>query len=305
MGFPALGFPTRGLPARIAGASLMLVIGAAHAGPLTAEQERGLKPKDTFRECEHCPEMVVVPAGSFTMGAPAREVGRENNEGPQHTVKIGKAFAVGKWHVTRDQFAVFASETDDASHPTCDWRNPGFTQEGSHPVVCVNWDEADAYANWLTKKTGKPYRLLSEAEWEYAARGRTSPGTYPRFWFGNNERDLCRYGNGWDQAAGTGRGSCNDGYHDTSPAGHYKPNAFGLYDMFGNAWQWTADCSHGNYKGAPADGSAWTTGNCGSGRVIRGGSWNSTPWVLRAAGRSWSTAESYAVGFRVARTLTP
>jgi formylglycine-generating enzyme required for sulfatase activity len=134
------------------------------AAPLTAVQERGLKAKDTFRECKDCPEMVVVPAGRFTMGSPSGEKERASDEGPQHVVTIGKAFAVGKFHVTRDQFAVFATETGFAAHSGCDWRNPDFTQEGSHPVVCVSWDDANAYANWLAKKTGKPYRLLSEAE---------------------------------------------------------------------------------------------------------------------------------------------
>jgi formylglycine-generating enzyme len=172
-------------------------------------------------------------------------------------------------------------------------------------VVCVSWDDANAYANWLAKETGKPYRLLSEAEWEYAARGRTSPGAYPRFWFGDNETDLCRYGNGWDQAAGTGGAPCNDGYHYTSPAGHYEPNDFGLYDMFGNAWQWTADCYHDSYNGAPADGSAWTIGNCSGGRVVRGGSWDLDPRFLRAAYRGRFTAEDNLSGFRLARTLTP
>jgi formylglycine-generating enzyme required for sulfatase activity len=146
------------------------------SGPLTAAQERGLKAKDTFRECADCPEMVVAPAGRFTMGSPSGEKERSSDEGPQHTVTIGKAFAVGKFHVTRDQFAAFATETGYAAHSGCDWRNPGFTQEGSHPVVCVSWDDANAYANWLGKKTGKPYRLVSEAEWEYAARaGTTTP----------------------------------------------------------------------------------------------------------------------------------
>ena len=142
------------------------------AAPLTATQERGLKPKDTFRECDNCPEMVVVPAGSFTMGSPEREGGRFPNEGPQHVVTIGRPFAVGKLHVTVDQFAGFVRETQYQARKC--WRNPGFAQDGSHPAVCLSWDDAKAYADWLAKKTGKPYRLLSEAEFEYAARGRTS-----------------------------------------------------------------------------------------------------------------------------------
>jgi formylglycine-generating enzyme required for sulfatase activity len=274
------------------------------AAPLTAVQERGLKPKDGFRECENCPEMVVVPAGSFTMGSPEWEKDRTADEGPQHIVTIRKAFAVGKLHVTVDQFAVFVHETAYEPSRSCHWSNPGFAQEGSHPVVCMSWDDANAYANWLAEKTGRPYRLLSEAEWEYAARGEISPGAYRRFWFGNDERELCRYGNFADQKHGVASASCNDGYDRTSPAGHYAPNDFGLHDMAGNAWQWTADCYHNTYNGAPTDGSAWTGGIC-NGRVVRGGSWNDGPWVLPAARRRWYTVELPIVGFRLARTLVP
>ncbi len=290
--------------------------------PLTAAQERGLKASDTFRECENCPEMVVVPAGAFTMGSPETEQGRWNDEGPQHVVTLGKAFAVGKWHVTVDQFAAFVQETGYAGTkcykwPSLNrdgsWRDPGFAQDGSHPVVCVRWADAQAYAGWMAKKTGKPYRLLSEAEFEYAARGRTSPGAYPRFWFGNDEREFCQNGNGADQKARDSIAAaktwtvapCNDGYAYTSPAGHYAPNAFGLYDMAGNAWQWTADCYHDSYNGAPADGSAWISGACNNAHVARGGSWDDNPRSLRAAHRGSSTDGNDFVGFRLARTLTP
>jgi formylglycine-generating enzyme required for sulfatase activity len=299
------------------------------AAPLSAAQERGLKPKDTFRECENCPEMVVVPAGSFTMGSPAGEKDREPREGPQHDVTIGRPFAMGKLHITVDQFAVFVRDTAYVASSTCgifedgqwrestghSWRNPGFEQEGLHPVVCVNLADAKAYVDWLVKRTGKSYRLPSEAEWEYAARGRTSPGAYPRFWFGDDEKDLCRYGNGADQkardnVAGAARWTiapCNDGYAYTSPGGHFTPNAFGLYDMFGNAWQLTADCEHENYNGAPADGTAWTT-PCEDNdfNVVRGGSWDYGPWSLRAASRQmWGFYPFIGIGFRVARTLAP
>jgi formylglycine-generating enzyme required for sulfatase activity len=274
------------------------------AAPLTAAQERGLRPKDTFRECENCPEMVVVPAGSFTMGSPAGEKDRGGDEGPQHVVTFGRPFGVGKLHVTIDQFAEFVRETAYRASSTCgraegsSWRNPGYAQEGSHPVVCVSWDDAKAYVDWLSRKTGRPYRLLSEAEWEYAARGRLSSGAYPRFWFGDDEKELCRYGN----SKGV---SCNDGYSFTSPAGHYQPNAFGLYDLSGNAWQWTADCWHDSYNGAPSDGSAWTAGTC-SGRVVRGGSWGEAARELRSARRlSGDAADGNRIGFRVARTFVP
>jgi formylglycine-generating enzyme required for sulfatase activity len=180
-------------------------------------------------------------------------------------------------------------------------------------VVCVTWDDAKAYVAWMAKKTDKPYRLQSEAEFEYAARGRTAPGAYPRFWFGNDDKDLCRNANGADEKARDSiEGAknwtiapCNDGYTFTAPAGHYQPNAFGLYDMAGNAFQWTEDCPHDSYNGAPVDGSPWTTEPCISGRVIRGGSWYYGTFALRAAYRDWLTFAGSGVGFRVARMLAP
>jgi formylglycine-generating enzyme required for sulfatase activity len=308
------------------------------AAPLTAAQERELEPKDGFRECENCPEMVVVPAGAFTMGA--RSQSDLYDVGPPHTVTIGRPFAVGKLHVTVDQFAAFVRETRYSGGSRCQawdsegnkwiehadrsWRNPGFAQDGSHPVVCMNWNDAKAYADWLAKKTGRPYRLLSEAEWEYAAHGRTSPGAYPLYWFGNAAEELCRYANGADQKARDtvpGKWSswfsavapCNDGYTYTSPAGHYSPNAFGLYDMIGNAEQWTADCRHDGYNGAPVDGSSWPAGNC-SYRMTRGGSWMTFASLKNVIGVPGSVVartslrqgfNSYTAGFRVARTLAP
>jgi formylglycine-generating enzyme required for sulfatase activity len=179
--------------------------------------------------------------------------------------------------------------------------------------VCVSWDDAKAYVDWMARKTGKPYRLLSEAEFEYAARGRTSPGTYPSFWFGEDERDLCRYANGADQKAWDSIialknwpfAPCNDGYAYTSPAGHFESNAFGLYDMAGNAGQWTADCFHDSYNGAPSNGSVWATRDCKRGRVVRGGEWSSFPTFLHAARRSEGAGAAHINGVRLARTLTP
>jgi formylglycine-generating enzyme required for sulfatase activity len=298
------------------------------AAPLSAAEECALKPKDSFRECANCPELVVVPAASFTMGSPESEKDRRNDEGPQHRVTIGKPFAVGKFHVTVDQFAAFVAETGYDAGSKCrtfedgkveersgrSWRNPGFAQSGSHPVVCLSLNDAKAYMDWLAHKTGKPYRLLTEAEWEYAARARIEPAAYSRYSFGDDENDLCRYGNGADQTAkSTVPGAsnwtiapCNDGYAYTSPVGSFAANAFGLYDMQGNARQWTEDCYHDNYAGAPSDGSAWTTGDC-SRRVLRGGSWSVDPGELRAAFRLRGTAafRSRNDGFRVGRTLTP
>lgn len=277
--------------------------------PLSLKQEGGLKPKDSFRECENCPDMVVVPAGAFTMGSPMDETDRADFEGPQHTVKIARPFAVGKFHVTRDQFATFVHETGYQTSSSCttfkdgkvlqaSWDNPGFVQEGSHPVVCVGWDDANAYVKWVANKTGKAYRLLSEAEFEYARRGQKTLGKYPRFWFGNDKKDTCRYANGHNT-------QCDDGFEFTSPVGHYPPNAFGLFDMAGNAGQWVADCWHDSYAGAPADGSAWTTAcNLITTHLARGSSWTSSSTDMRDAAR-FPEAEAYSSkGFRVARTLS-
>jgi formylglycine-generating enzyme required for sulfatase activity len=226
------------------------------------------------------------------MGSPGNEKDREGNEGPQHVVTIRKPFAVGKLHVTVDQYREFVGDTGYEKSWSCHWSSPGLAQDGTHPVVCVTWDDATAYAGWLAKKTGKPYRLLSEAEWEYAARGQTLPGAYPRFWFGNDEKDLCKYANGV---------LCN--VVSTSPAGKYKPNAFGLYDMAGNAWQFTEDCWHDSYGGAPTEGSAWTANGCIR-HVLRGGSWGN-PKRLRVAHREGGSGVNYFSGFRLARTLGP
>jgi formylglycine-generating enzyme required for sulfatase activity len=281
-----------------------------------------LKPGDVFRDIEAGPEMVVVPAGKFTMGSPESEEDRNSNEGPQHEVTIGRPFAVGKLEVTRGQFAAFVEATGHTTGESCyafadgawkdtlgrSWRDPGYEQTGDHPVVCVSWADAKAYVAWLAKATGKDYRLLSEAEWEYAARGETEPGAYPRFHFGSAIQ-LCDYDNGadtstsfdwWNTSCNVGRGQ------GTAVAGRYKPNAFGLHDMHGNVWEWTEDCYHGSYSGAPTDGLAWTTGSCDD-RVQRGGGWFISLGFLRAAARNGASPVGRAVesGFRVARTLAP
>jgi formylglycine-generating enzyme required for sulfatase activity len=310
------------------GGAVAVSLASRCAAPLSAAEESALKPKDRFKECDNCPEMVVVPSASFTMGSPDSEKDRYKDEGPPHRVTIAKPFAVGKFHITVDQFAAFVTETGYDAGSKCwtfedgkgeerssrSWRNPGFTQGGSHPAVCLNWNDAKAYVAWLARKTGKTYRLLTEAEWEYAARVRIEPGAYPRYSFGNDEKDLCRYGNGADQTAKSSIAGakdwavapCSDGYAYTSPVGSFAANGFALYDMQGNAWQWTEDCYHDSYAGAPSDGSAWTTGDCGS-RVVRGGSWVASPQVLRSANRNGGTTGDpvSSLGFRVARTLTP
>ena len=188
------------------------------------------------------------------------------------------------------------------------WKKPGFKQGGNHPVVCVSWDEAKAYVGWLSRKTGETYRLLSEAEWEYAARAGTRTA---RHW-GAGEIGQCRYANGADRKLKkrykwrSKAASCDDGHVHTSPAGTYQANGFGLHDMLGNVHEWVEDCWHESYEGAPTDGHAWTRGGDCSRRVLRGGAWETLPWSLYSANRIRSTTGRRSVhsGFRIARTLT-
>jgi formylglycine-generating enzyme required for sulfatase activity len=290
------------------------------ARPLSVDEECALKPKDVFRECDKCPDMVVVPTGTFTMGAPANELDGSDRERPQHVVTIAQPLAVGKFAVTVDQFEAFMRDTHGQAGSSCrtleggkmeertgrSWRDPGFPQNGAHPAVCINFADAEAYVDWLSTRTGKRYRLLTEAEWEYAARA----GTTTRFFFGNDEKDLCHYGNGTDVAAklkvpGLGpAASCNDGYAYAAPVGSFAANAFGLYDMHGNERQWVEDCFHASYAGAPGDGSAWESTDCAA-RVQRGGAWGYRPANLRSAYRDGvePVLRRSFTGFRVARAL--
>ena len=272
----------------------------------------------TYRSCPGCPQMVVIYSGRFDMGSPDSEHRRGKDEGPVHNVKI-VAFAIGKTEITRGQFVEFVKETRYSTGDKCwtlekgkyeerkgSWREPGYPQSDKDPVVCINWNDALAYAKWLSRKTGKKYRLPTEAEWEYAARG--GAGT-ARYW-GSNPDDACAYANGADKTAQAqiqGATSwlvhhCTDGFAYTAPAGHFKPNAFGLNDMLGNVWEWTGDIYHANYQGAPTDGSAWQGG--GNKRLLRGGSWNNSPSNLRAAIRYKSDPglRFSSFGFRVVRS---
>ena len=276
------------------------------------------KPGDTFKDCRDCPEMVVIPPGSFRMGDLSG--GGNDNEKPVHPVTIDYKFAVGRYEVTRGEFAAFIRESGHRMEDGCwfwnaaekkvengsskNWRNPGFKQTDSDPVVCVNWDDAKTYARWLGRDSGKKYRLLSEAEWEYVARA----GSSTKYPFGDSEGLLCEYGNAADRSTGFDwrNKACSDGYGEqTAPVGSFKPNAFGLYDTVGNVWEWTEDCWNGSYSGAPTDGSAWTREDCGR-RVRRGGSWYGYPWIVRSAVRSGFGSGgrgSGLGGFRVARLL--
>lgn len=260
----------------------------------------------SFRDCNDtsCPELVVIPSGSFMMGSPESEAGHYADEGPQHRVNINYRLAAGKYEVTRGQFAAFVQATGHDAGNSChvwtgsklenqsgkSWRNPGYGQSDEHPAVCVSWHDVQAYVRWLSQKTGKPYRLLSEAEWEYAARA----GTTTKYSFGDDESQLGDHA--W---YGGNSGS------KTHPAGEKRPNAFGLYDMHGNVWEWVQDCWTGNYNGAPADGSTTENNHCTS-NMVRGGSWFFDPKHLRTAIRASSPpANRYdGFGFRVARMLT-
>lgn len=281
------------------------------------------------------PWMVVVPPGSYWMGAAAGEDG-DDDERIQHEVYIRTAFAVGKTEVTRGQFAEFVqdkkyqtgAENSGGDYKTgcgvygTNWRNLNFKQDDDHPVVCVSWDDASAYVAWLNQQSGgKGYRLLSEAEWEYAARGEQSGGKdRKRYPWGDNYD--CNYANGFDAALkrkiaskiaswvasptpGLPTADCDDGAAYTMKVGSKLANGFGLYDMIGNAWEWVEDSYTASYTGAPTNGSVWRSPSSEGRSVMRGGSWNSNLNDLRAANRN-KGYESYgmsSIGFRVARTL--
>jgi formylglycine-generating enzyme len=272
-----------------------------------------------FRDCPGCPEMVVIPSGSLAMGSPGSEAGRGKDEGPVHQVNIA-IFAISKTEITRSQFAAFVKNTKYNTGDKCktfdggkfeerngNWSKPGYLQDDKHPATCINWNDAQAYAKWLSRKTGKKYRLPTEAEWEYAARGNTSTA---RYW-GENPNDACGYANAADKTAQAqikgatswSAHNCTDGFAYTAPVGSFKANTFGLNDMLGNVWEWTEDSYHKNYQDAPTDGSAWQ--GDGIKRVLRGGSWNDAPRNVRAAGRDSNKPDLRfsTFGFRLARSF--
>ena len=244
---------------------------------------------ETFRDCTDCPEMVVLPEGSFMMGSPQGEPGREFNEGPQHRVEIAYSLAVGRFEVTLAEWNACAA--DRSCHK--DYHDGSGSDD--YPIVWVSWKEAQAYLAWLKRKTGEDYRLLTEAEWEYAARAGTTTAYYTGSSISENEANYSE-----------GNGST------LVPVGSYRPNAFGLHDMHGNVWEWVEDCyrhrpSHQgapSYEGAPSDGSAWISDYCDD-RVLRGGSGDTPPQYLRSASRDNLTPNYgyFTIGFRVARTV--
>jgi formylglycine-generating enzyme len=312
-------------------AVFVAMTGLAHAGePALAEAAHAV-----FQDCADCPRMVEIPTGVFTMGSPATEKERRQYEGPRDNVKVAR-FALGETEITRGQYAAFVRDTArhdppgcftfgfisfgddfDTLDPNASWHKAPFEQTDEHPVICVSRQDALDYASWLSRRTGHHYRLPSEAEWEYAARA----GTTTRFPWGTDENQGCAYANGGDPTlvraspkiqgvideslrtgdAGARLMTCNDGSAYTSAVRRYRPNAFGLYDMIGNVWEWVEDCWH---ESLPENGRAKTDGACKH-RRVRGGCWNDYPEELRSARRSRlkPDARNNALGFRLAREI--
>ena len=324
--------------------SVLLSVATTAPVAVTAQADAGsdsaMVSGQVFRDCPSCPEMIVVPGGVFIMGSPESEVERlqflvdeegeihiwaiggvevegtrefeeipeglrpVEPEGPQRYVTIARPFAVAVNEVTFSEWDACAG-AGGCSGMIPD--NEGWGR-GTRPVINVSWEDAQGYAEWLSRETRAQYRLPSEAEWEYAARAATESA---RFW-GEGHSAQCRYANGadsvffrerserraWDDA------QCSDGYAETAPVRSFEGNAFGLHDMLGNVSEWTQDCWNERYVSAPVDGSAWLSGDC-SRRVTRGGSWINRPGNLRTANRYPFAAEirDPTVGFRVVRVM--
>jgi formylglycine-generating enzyme required for sulfatase activity len=284
-----------------------------------------------LRDCPGCPELVVVPRGTFLMGSTDGEATRD--EGPVHRVTIPRPFALGRYELTIGQFRRFVEVTGYRVAPGCrvhrpetatqgkvewgpdagrSWSNPGYATLAPGddlPVACVGRVDALAYLAWLSKTTGHAYRLPSEAEWEYAARA----GSTTAFYWGNNSDNACQYANLYDRTAhrafefGWSYADCEDRYVEVAPVGHFAANAFGLYDMLGNVWEWTADCYQDQYAGAPVDGRPLESTTPCEFYSVRGGGWMTRPSRTRVSfrGRDPNDARYNYFGFRVARDLAP
>jgi formylglycine-generating enzyme required for sulfatase activity len=273
---------------------------AEEKAAIAAEEQRRRTPGAEFRDGEGLPLMVTIPPGVFRMGSPHDEVDRHDSEGPVREVRIPQPLAVGKYPVTVGEFERFIDATGHDTGTSAfisngsswkdtrgrGWRSPGFALEDNHPVTCVSWHDAVAYTEWIAKVTGRPYRLLSEADWEYACRA----GTQTPYAFGNE--------------ISAAQANFNRRKNGTTAVGSYASNAFKLHDMHGNVWEWCQDCWTDNYAAAPLDGAARITGDC-SMQVLRGGSWSSAPHALRSAfrNRNIPAIRDFNWGFRVARTL--
>jgi formylglycine-generating enzyme required for sulfatase activity len=315
---PAIWLAVAGLGAAVAACAPT----SQAPAPVTAPQQQAFPIGGAFRDCPDCPEMVVLPGGAFQMGAEGGEQGRP--EGPVRTVTIPRPFAVGKTEVTTAQYEAFVRETGHTPSTDCRrWVQAdrrvmevkgatfrtayGRPAAADEPATCVSWRDAQAYVGWLAKKTGRPYRLLSEAEWEFAARA-GSPAPWP---WGTDANQGCAFANLYDA---TGRNTaiawpgvtCDDKRREIAPVGSFRPNAFGLHDMIGNAMEWTADCLATPFPAAaPVDGTAHAPAGACERRAVRGGAWITTTPRTRVTFRSGDpeTFVSWIFTFRVARDL--
>jgi formylglycine-generating enzyme required for sulfatase activity len=318
---------------------LLLVAMVPLAPPAAAAEPAPPKAGTVFQDCPLCPEMVVIPPGRFVMGSSAADIEKYRNlssagdEGPQHQVTIVRPFAVSRFEITRGQYAAFVRDTGYRAGTRCtvwngtrllptegkSWDNNDLSAHDADPVLCITWADTMAYVDWLGRTTGRYYRLLSEAEWEYMARA----GSTSLYFYGDSPDALCQYGNVNDLSSREGGGgttwvyaTCRDGYGvSTAPVGSFKPNAFGVYDTIGNVWERVEDCYHESYDDAPTDGSAWTTQglrnqngvtvDCNY-RVTRGSGWRNAPTHFRPGNRYGGYPLYFQgdyVGMRVARSL--
>jgi formylglycine-generating enzyme required for sulfatase activity len=254
--------------------------------------------RDGFRDCEDTPVVVALQGGTFLMGDVSNR--GLSYEQPVREVRIAP-FAIGKFEVTWDEWDRCVAAR------VCPISDDEGWGRGRRPVINISWDDTQLYLAWLSHKTGKRYRLPSEAEWEYVAQAHTDT----RFSWGEAETSACDYANVLDWSTREQHPNwfwfvgCDDKFPATAPVGSFKPNPWGLYDIHGNVWEWTQDCWHSNYEGAPTEGSAWIAGGDCSKRVNRGGGWGNHPRSVRASGRDADMQGSRgdAIGFRVVREL--
>ncbi len=259
-----------------------------------------IQPGQTFRDCDDCPDMVVVPTGSFEIRNAPWGPGHPHNEGYFFSVTFTRPFAVGKFEVTFNEWEGCVAKGKCEPLDDADWGR------GRRPAINVSWSQAIAYTKWLSATTGQQYHLPTNAEWEYAARAGLSMNRF----FGIPLGEICKYANVYDQAShrefefNWEHVPCDDGQVVTALVGSFQPNAFGLYDMIGNVFEWTEDCASPNWRGAPLDGGAWLKGDC-SLRGYRGASWlTNDPYYLREGDRfQFRGARASDLGFRVARDL--
>tara|TARA_B110000438_G_scaffold263622_1_gene275734 strand:- start:3803 stop:4729 length:927 start_codon:yes stop_codon:yes gene_type:complete len=280
-----------------------------------------LDAESVFKDCSDCPEMVVIPPGTYDMGYDGG-IAEDRYDGPVHPVVLDYAFALGRYEITTAQFRKFVGETGHETASDCrvwagegmrntpglSWRNPGYARPplDNEPVACITWPDARAYVDWLTTKTGQPYRLPTEAEWEYVAHDRNAH----TFAWGENPNDGCAYASIYDQSGlnrlrPTTPVNCDDGFAMASPVGSFPPNSYGIYDIIGNVWEWVEDCYVAPYADQPDDGSAYMLeGGC-TVRSVRGGCWSTQIQRLRPTfrGRDDETLITQVFGIRVVRDL--